>query len=251
VLFERGVDELGHGAGHEVLRHFEELLADLERAIRKLRSWGYAEVHVVTDHGFILLHSSANIQPMHLDKDRFALFGARAGLLKPGEQVATAMVPFPLDPSWSVALPPGLRSFASPGRFFHGGATLQEVVIPHLHLVSATSRARLQARALVPQVDIVTLSVKVELAPDYPATADLFEEDIRVRVFLGTSEAPRSSEKIIDIGTHRTQTIPVTLFLHREPPISKGTEIPVQVIDCDTGQSYATGLFVRAARDLG
>ena len=36
VLFERGVDELGHGAGHEVLRHFEELLAGLERAIRKL-----------------------------------------------------------------------------------------------------------------------------------------------------------------------------------------------------------------------
>jgi hypothetical protein len=251
VLFERGVDEVGHGAEHEVLRHFEELLTDLERAIRKLRSWGYAEVHVVTDHGFILLHSSANIQTMHIDKERFALFGARAGLLKPGEQVATAMVPFPLDPSWSVALPPGLRSFASPGRFFHGGATLQEVVIPHLHLVSATSRARLRARALVPQVDIVTPSVKVALAPEYPSAADLFEEDIRVRVFLGTSDAPRSSEKIIDIGTHRNETILVTLFLHREPPIPKGTEIPVQVIDYETSESYATGLCVRAARDLG
>ncbi len=228
VLFERGVDELGDGAGHEVLHYCEELLADLERAIRKLRSWGYTAVHVGTDHGFVLLHSSTNIQTMHIDKERFALLRRTGGAcLSLGNRWQPPWCHSHSHPSWSVALPPGLRSFASPGRFFHGGATLQEVVIPHLHMVSATSaRLASPARALVPQVDIVTLSVKVELAPDYPATADLFEEDIRVRVCLGISDAQRSSEKIIDIGTHRTETIPVTLFLHREPPYSKGTEYP-------------------------
>jgi hypothetical protein len=251
VLFERGVDELGHATGHEAIRHFEALLTDIERAIRRLRAWGYAEVHVVTDHGFVLLHGSANVQTLQVDKACFALLGARSGFLKPGEQVATATVPFPLDASWSVALPPGLRSFAAPGTFFHGGATLQEVVVPHVRLVSVKFRSRMRARALVPQVDIVTLAVKVELVPERPVSAELFDEGIRLRVFPGTPDGPRSSEKIVDIGVDQADSIPVTLFLHRERLIPRGTEIPVQVIDVDTGEAYATGLFVRAARDLG
>lgn len=253
VLFDRDVDELGHSTGYELIRHFEELLGELERAIRKLRAWGYAEVHVVTDHGFVLLRSDANIQPIEVDKSMFEVLTARSGLLRAGERATTATVPFPLDPSWSVALPPGLRSFSAPGRYFHGGATLQEVVIPHLCFTAPKSRQRMRVHVQLPQVKIATLTVKVELIPERPASVGLFDEEpesTRVRVFLGSPEAPRSNEKTIEIDAQMTEIIPVTLFLHREPPTPEGTQIPLHVTDVATGEAYATGLFVRAARDL-
>jgi hypothetical protein len=254
VLFERGVDQLGHSTGHEVLRHFEELLGELERSIRKLRSWGYGDVHVVTDHGFVLLHSSAGIQQLTVDAGRFTLLRARYGLLQEGREVGgVTAVPFPLDPRWRVALPPGLRSFSSPGAFFHGGATLQEVVIPHLRLESAAPRSRMGVRVLVPQVEIATLTVKIELMPEPPPEMDLFApspEPLTLRVLLGDPDAPRSNEKTVEVGPERTVSFPVTLFLNREPPISAGEEIPIHVIDTATGKDHAVGLFVRAARDL-
>jgi len=254
VLFDRGVDQIGHSAGTEALHHFEVLLDDLRKAIRKLRSWGYGDIHLVTDHGFVLLHSSANIQAMEVDEERFALLEARSGFVKPGKQAGTAVVQFPLDPSASVALPPGLRSFAAPGTFFHGGATLQEVVIPHLRISAPAVFSRMRVRVQVPQAEIATLTVKIDLVPERPPRSGLFDaepEAIRVRIFLGAADSPRSSEKTVKVGSLQTDIISVTLFLNREPPITKGLEIPVHVVDADTGEAYAIGLAVKALRDLG
>ncbi len=141
VLFDRGIDTAGHGMGGKVIHHFDLALESTRRAIRRLQSWGYSEIHVVTDHGFVLLNSSEAVQKMEVDKGAFADSGTRWGILAKGASVPTATVPFALDPRWSVAVPPGIRSFAKPGsEFFHGGATLQEVVIPHIVIKAATGQ---------------------------------------------------------------------------------------------------------------
>jgi hypothetical protein len=255
ILFERGLDELGHPTGYAVLQHFEEVLEEVAHAIRRLRNWGYAEIHVVTDHGFVLLHSGANLQLIEVPSDRFAVFSARSALLRAdaADGLPVAVVPFALDPDWAVALPPGLRSFSAPGEYFHGGGTLQEVVIPHLRLTFAASVARMRVRASLPQIEIATLAVKVDLLPELPPPTGLFDatpEAIRVRVFLGAPQAPLSTVKEIELRPDQTAPVSVTLFLKREQPIPTGTEIPVQVFDTESEQAYATGLFVRAVRDL-
>lgn len=258
VLFDRGVDAIGHGTGYEVLQHFEQLLAELERAIRRLRSWGYTEIHVVTDHGFLLLHNSASIQRMEIDKANLAVTSGRWGLVPSAEggiaspDPGVATVPFALDTRWRVALAPGLRSFAEPGSFTHGGATLQEVVIPHLCLRTTVISPKMRVLAMLPMVEIATLSVKVILQPEIPAQPSLMgsPEPVRVKVFLGTVGAPRSTIKDIEVGSD-SGSISLTLFLNDEPPIMRGAEIPLQVLDADTDEAYASGLFVRAARDLG
>lgn len=253
VLFDRGVDELGHGANYEVILHFEELIAALGRAIRKLKSWGYSEIHVVTDHGFVLLNANAHIQPLELSKSQFVLSAARWGITDAGQKLPVASVTFPLDPNWQVALPPGLRSFAEPGRFFHGGATLQEVVIPHLKFASMTAPRRISVTVELPKTEVFTLAVKVELTPEVSAPKDLFDtqvERLRLRVFLGEPGAPRSNEKTIEIEPGSVEPISVTLFLNREPAIAAGTEIPLQVLDQDTQYNFAHGMSIRAGRDL-
>lgn len=253
VLFDRGVDELGHGAKYAVILHFEELIDALGRAVRKLKSWGYSEIHVVTDHGFVLLNANANIQPFELSKNQLVLSAARWGITDAGQKLLVASVQFPLDPNWQVALPPGLRSFAEPGRFFHGGATLQEVVIPHLKFVSMTAPRRMSITVELPKTEIFTLAVKVELTPVTPAPKDLFDtqvEGLKLRIFLGEPELPRSNEKIIEIEPGSVEPISITLFLNREPTIAAGTEIPLQVLDQVTRYNYAHGMSIRAGRDL-
>lgn len=256
VLFARDVDTIGHGAGYEVLHHFEVLLDELAHAIRRLRAWGYDEIHVVTDHGFVLLQKPLDFQPVEAGQEGFAVRNARYGLVPAGTSLPVATVPFPLDTSWSVALPPGVRCFSSPGRYFHGGATLQEVVVPHLRLVyePAQRRSRMRVRASLPQVEIATLSVKVELTPVRPAPESLFDaepEPITVRVVLGELDAPRCKPKLVEIRPDMEALAAVVLFLKDEPAIPAGTELKVHVVDKDTDESYATGLFVRARRSFG
>lgn len=255
VLFDREIDEAGHSMGREVIHQFDQTLESTRKAIRRLQSWGYAEIHVVTDHGFVLLNSSDAVQKMDVDEGAFVDRGARWGILAKDAFVPTAVVPFALDLRWSVAVPPGIRSFAKPSsEFFHGGATLQEVVIPHIVIKAASGRVlRMKVQALLPLVEIVTMTVKVELRPVRPDDQSLLDtvQGASVRVFLGELDAPRSSEKIVEFDADATEPVSVTLFLNREPAIPQGSEIPLQVIDVDTGESYTTGLFVRAARDLG
>lgn len=254
VLFDRGIDKAGHSMGAEVIHHFEQALESTRRAIRRLQSWGYSEIHVITDHGFVLLNSSDAVQKMEVNKGAFADSGARWGILAKGASVPTAVVPFSLDPEWWVAVPPGIRSFAKPGEFFHGGATLQEVVIPHIVITGASGQVlRMKVQALLPLVEVVTMTVKVELQPMRPDAQSLLDtvQGTSVSVFLGQLDAPRSSTKTVEFDADATELVSVTLFLDREPAIPQGSEIPLQVIDVDTGESYATGLFVRAARDLG
>lgn len=253
VLFDRGIDSAGHSMGSEVIHHFEQALKSMRRAIRRLQGWGYSEIHVVTDHGFVLLDSSDAVQKMEADKGAFVDSGTRWGILAQGASVPTAVVPFALDSRWSVAVPPGIRSFSKPGAFFHGGTTLQEVVIPHLVIRSASGQVlRMRVNALLPLVEVATMTVKVELRPERPESTSLLDtvQGASVQVFLGELDAKRSSVKVVEFEPDATEPQSVTLFLNREPAIALGTEIPLQVIDAETGESYATGLFVRAARDL-
>jgi hypothetical protein len=256
VLFARDVDTIGHGAGYEVLQHFEVLLDELAHAIRRLRSWGYDEIHVVTDHGFVLLQRPFDFQPVEAGQGSFPVCHARYGFVPAGTTLPVATVPFPLDRSWSVALPPGARCFSNPGRYFHGGATLQEVVVPHLQLAfePAQHRTRMRVRASLPQVEIATLSVKVELTPVKPQQDTLFEsqpEAIKVRVFLGELDSPRCDEKVVEILPDSEGLIPVVLFIKMEPALPAGTELKVQVVDCETSEAYSTDLFVRMLRSFG
>lgn len=253
VLFERGVDAIAHQAKEDALRHFEEILEDVKWSIRKLRRLGYQEINVVTDHGFILLHGEANIQPYEIDKAQFQYWGARYALLEESQTTEALTVPFRIDPAWKVALSPGLRSFKSPGRFFHGGATLQEAVIPRLRFVIERPPREMGLSVSIPKSEIATLAVKIELIPETPPPRDLFDthiEPLRVRLFLGTHDTPKSSEKVIDIEPETHEPISVTLFLNREPPTPLGTEIPIQVLDEASGRNYAAGLIARAVRDL-
>src|SRR5262249_35921345 len=55
VVLDNSIDEQGHAGTEELPGLAEQLVAKLRRTIERLHEAGIGEVHVVTDHGFLLL----------------------------------------------------------------------------------------------------------------------------------------------------------------------------------------------------
>lgn len=255
VLFDSGLDDVGHDRGHGVLRLTDELLSRLVRAIRKLQDWGYTDIHVVTDHGFVVLRSDARIPKMSVDINNFSERHrqSRYGYVGAPGDVDVKVFPVALDPSKLVAVPPGVRSFTSPGQFFHGGATLQEIVIPHLHIQSRGKTRRTAEVTVEAPSETATLTVKITLRTTPPEDLQIFDEfeALDLQVFLGSDPSDaKSNIKDMSLRSDAEDEATVTIFLNREPPTPEGTEIPLTVLNKVTGETYAAGRTIRAARDL-
>jgi hypothetical protein len=134
-VYSTTLDEAGHGGVISLTpRAAEEYVAQCARAIRKLASAGVEHIHVVTDHGFFLLDEVADhdlipvaAQDVHYKSHR-AIVGR--DIASPG------LLTFPLVGSdLTVGVPWATGILAARGRyqFFHGGASLQEIVVPHLN----------------------------------------------------------------------------------------------------------------------
>ncbi|MBI3988624.1 MAG: hypothetical protein HY347_03300 [candidate division NC10 bacterium] len=127
---------MSYKIGANVIDHFETVLEKLRRAVQKLSRWGYREVHVVTDHGFLLFQAAPTEPKVPFPADAALLLDARYAFVREGVPVQHLTLPFTFEPSLWVAFPRGIRCFKTAGEYMHGGLTLQEVVIPHGRRVS-------------------------------------------------------------------------------------------------------------------
>ncbi len=131
VVADDAIDKLGHEDQLE-LTGSGPALARYAAAIARLRDAGWLRVLVVTDHGFI--HWSASeeksVEPPLPD----VAFLSRRAVAYPARVVVPG--PSALSPGgkWRVAVARGASSFRAYGArgYYHGGASLQEWVIPCL-----------------------------------------------------------------------------------------------------------------------
>lgn len=128
-----------HGAefdkdGHEgelELKGGDENLSRYARAIRRLRDKGYSRVVIVTDHGFF--HWQPDDDEKMADKPTGeVLWSSRRAIIGRGLAHKSALVlPVPRS-ELQVASPRSVAVWSTYGGlgFFHGGAMLQELIIP-------------------------------------------------------------------------------------------------------------------------
>jgi len=257
------VDEIGHGSADALIRHLNIEVDRLAALIRKLHHWGYAEVHVVTDHGFVLLDEEKLPPTVNCEKDwcyvrkeRFALVSAKADL-------PLKTVPFAWDKDIRVALPPGLAFFIAEKSFSHGGATLQEMVIPHLVSRAQVKERQIGIEIVVPAPELTRTSVKVIIRSTSPSGAEsgqltMFRElgrTLRMDVLRIDGETRKSvlasahpKEVLIEQGGAE---IPVTLFFHTAESFRKGETLELHVRDADTSETFpAGGMKLTIGRDM-
>ncbi len=250
VVFDNTIDELGHKGTEQFPLLVDKFAADLRRAILLLHEAGVAEVHVVTDHGFLLLPPEAvdgqgrpelpAAQVLHKDLRWAALKPEVAvdGLLK---------LPLPLDPDAAVlGFPRGVRSLKKAEGYMHGGISLQECVVPHLVSRAEVAEPRLEVDVGVATDRLSAGVVPVVLRPRVEGR--LFSTQVRtvtVRVWAETlpptGEEPRPVTEPIDVPVRSDATeLRPPLYLLEGLGLPAGQQLVLRAIDRDTGRDLGT-----------
>jgi hypothetical protein len=124
------VDTYGHEQGAKLAWRVEEELAGLQQRIADLLHAGWAKVHVITDHGWLMLPGGlpkAEL-PKHLTASRWS----RCALPDPDAQHGYPLTAWFWDAAEAVVLAPGVSCFVAGMEYAHGGLTVQEALIPSL-----------------------------------------------------------------------------------------------------------------------
>lgn len=251
VVFDNTIDEQGHKGTEELPALAEQFIGNLRRTVERLHAAGVDVVHLVTDHGFLLvpadavdaLGTPAVLQAQAYHKD------VRWAALKPGAPVTEVFrLPVSLAPNDIVlGLPRGLRTLVKAPEFIHGGISLQECVIPYLvsRVSMPQAKVALDLRVTTEHLSGGTVPVilRPAIAEAQPPLGVI--QPITVRLWVETAMTED------EVQQHVTEPIEVELRANVEelrPPVylkegldlKAGQQLKLRAVDKDTGQDLGT-----------
>ena len=150
VVTSQEIDRIGEGeSGEEEARiYMDEVLEKLRRGLRNLAALGFEEIVVTADHGFIFAEGFEEGLKMDPPGGETVELHPRCWIGQ-GGNAAEGYFRVPassleLGGSLECAFPRSLGTFkvkGGSGAYFHGGASLQEQIIPVLQLSKKAERA--------------------------------------------------------------------------------------------------------------
>ena len=189
-VYSTTLDEAGHGGVLSLTpRAAEDYVEQCARAVRKLASAGVEHIHVVTDHGFFLLDEVADHDLIRVTATDLRYKSHRAVV---GRDLASpSLLTFPLLGSdLTVGVPRATGILEARGRyqFFHGGASLQEIVVPHLCAMFPRRTVKFDVRLHAPsRMTSLLFDVELEAIPpsgQYSLGGQVSARYVEVRVYL-------------------------------------------------------------------
>lgn len=205
------LDKRGHTEGWKLARSVETEVRDLASRIGALLKAGWAEIIVVTDHGWLLV-------PNGLPKVELRAFltetrWSRCAALKSDAKTDALAFKWHWNPAVMMASPPGVGSFRASIEYSHGGVSLQEMVTPVIR-VKATNLSGGSARLL--ELKWTGAKCRVSVGGDC----------VGVRIDVRTSQSDPNTSLLTD--KHARETTPdgkVTVFLEDDADIGKNAEM--------------------------
>jgi hypothetical protein len=254
VFGHETIDSLGHEKASDLIRHLEKEVERLVLVIGKLHRWGYPEVHLLTDHGFVTTSSEFEPRIVGMPADRTIVTKSRYALVEEGAMIEAKTFPFPLDTRLRVAVPAGMLVFKHEKTFAHGGVALQEVVIPHLASRRETIPTRVAVQIVPAAYEIKTYSVKVVIEPVLPEALDLFTQPVGRSVEV---DLVRAKESVVvrpvqkEIASEPGQKVTVVLMLNDKLAFTEGETLDLLVRDVETRELLSPpGLRLTVARSM-
>lgn len=188
VVFDTTLDAVGETASTLAWNTFSTLLQSVKKGVHKLLALGVNQIHVVADHGFLLLdeigeHEKVSVRdvPALAIKSRYVV-GLHLGHT---DQLRFAV---PASQDLVAWFPRGIGCFRTPGpyNYVHGGLSLQELVVPHLTVTQQVMGRPVGVRAELPRV-IHNAQFKVILEP---VSASIFDQPRQVALSLEKAGQP-------------------------------------------------------------
>jgi hypothetical protein len=129
------IDRTGHDQGWILARRIEDEVQTLADRTAALLAAGWKEVHIVTDHGWLLLPGGLPKEelPGYLAQDRWG----RCAVPRPGSTVAVPQRTWHWSNKIWIALAPGISCFVAGKDYAHGSLSLQECLVPELKVRGA------------------------------------------------------------------------------------------------------------------
>jgi len=141
------LDALGHSVDALLVRQIGTELDAIAERVNELIAAGWGHVHVVTDHGWLLLPGGLpKVElPAHLVATKWSWCAA----VKHGATPTAATYPWYWNPLLRVASPPGIGAYVAKTAYAHGGISLQECVIPDLMIERGDEAATAEITEIV------------------------------------------------------------------------------------------------------
>lgn len=181
VVYSGFIDKLGENLDNDeqTLAKATDHIQDVERVVRKLKIAGYQRFVITADHGFLYTERLPDELKIQLSANPDVLkrrFAATKGLPVDDQSVITFepddLRELDIDSNGvSLSFPRSVACFTAPGgnmRYFHGGISMQELVVPCVTIVSeAEGAAEQQFDVNVSFPTAVTNNiVTVDIEPD-------------------------------------------------------------------------------------
>src|SRR6266487_2772308 len=233
VVFDDLIDKLGHDEELEAMGS-DQVMQRYLSTIEHLRDRGWLRVLVVTDHGFI--HWPGSEERHVTPPVAGPAYSSRRALAYP-EQVKLSG-PQGLAPGgkWRIVVPSGAACFRAYGGlgYFHGGASLQEWIIPCIKIEWPQKASPVNVR-IQPIEQILSLRPKIilEIERDGMFIEDTIARQVEVRL-LDTRQKTilfHSASKTI---TPDLEQVSITLQPVEDAQAERGTPLMIEVRDVRT-----------------
>jgi hypothetical protein len=235
-------------AGWSYIRELKTLLA---RAVAKLRHAGINRSVIASDHGFVILSRPVGADRVIERPGGQGDLHRRCWVGRGGATSASALrVPLTelgIGGGLDLVVPRGLGVFAAGGarRFFHGGLSPQEVVVPVLDVrfpALAEQPGGISAEVVGGRITTGVFSAKIDVRPDLFSTSAVLRVLARgkkskaevAEVAAGTGHDPASGTVTVVAGEPGVVTLRVSASL------AKGDKVVLEVYDARTDRRLAT-----------
>ncbi|NLX60282.1 MAG: BREX-1 system phosphatase PglZ type B, partial [Phycisphaerae bacterium] len=154
-------DKLGHDLQAKLASRIEDQLELLLERVQSLLGAGWQRVRVVTDHGWLLV--PGGMQKVQLPKYLAESRWSRCAAIKDSSHVQVPVAGWSWNPQERFAYAPGVHCFVAGQEYAHGGASLQECLVPALTFVATAAPAGVVVT--VSEVHWVGLRCRVTVDP--------------------------------------------------------------------------------------
>jgi len=237
-IFGTEFDSAGH-EGQLELKGAQDQLERYATAIRILRDSGYNNIIVTTDHGYF--HRDPEADEITVKPTGEILWTSRRAIVGHNLKHPTALK-FPVSGSdLQAIIPRSINIFKAHGDlgFFHGGTTLQELIIPVI-VIQWPRKAKKIEVFMKPVTEITSLAQRVEVAPKTTQTdlkgnldENLLARKIKVKI-IDPSNGKIIFKSMQDYVIHPGgKTIIAELQKVEEAQVPFNSELQIQVYDSD------------------
>ena len=226
-IFHNAIDNAGHNGYRSIIKACRDSVKEIADCVKRIHDHvSTRNIFITADHGFIYNDMTFAENDKTSITEATAEQKTRYYLTASGDEV-TNVAKFPMrnvsgiDNDLFVAVPVGTNRFKVQGadyNFVHGGAALQEVIIPVVHSTYNRSeeKRKVNITLLTQSLSIVSSRLRIQILQDEAVSADIKPREIVCNIYC--NDAKVTNDTIItldstdaDVLQNRVKELSLTL----------------------------------------